>query len=48
MQDGWVEIGRDDYSRSFVRAFDIGGIVWEGEEEYPCVHEALQDKENGL
>ncbi len=27
VQDGWIEIGRDDYSRSFVRALDIGGMV---------------------
>ncbi len=41
VQDGWVEIGRDDFSRSFVRVLDIGGMVWEGENSYPTVHEAL-------
>ena len=41
VQDGWVEIGRDDFSRSFVRVLDIGGLVWEGETEYPTVHAAL-------
>jgi len=30
VQDGRVEIGRDDCSRSFVRALDIGGLAWEG------------------
>ena len=39
--DGWVEIGRDGYSKSFVRVLDIGGIVWEGEAKYPTVHAAL-------
>ncbi len=41
VQDGWVEIGRDDYSRSFVRVLDIGGMVWEGKVSYPTVHDAL-------
>src|SRR5690242_11370537 len=27
---GWVEIGHDDMSRSFIHALDIGGLVWEG------------------
>jgi len=31
---GWIEIGYDDYSRSFVRALDSGGMVWEGQETY--------------
>jgi hypothetical protein len=29
---GWIEIGSDGYSRSFVRALDEGGMVWEGAE----------------
>jgi hypothetical protein len=27
---GWIELGYDDYSRSFVRALEIRGMVWEG------------------
>jgi transposase len=27
VKDGWVEIGHTDYTRSFVRAFDEGGMV---------------------
>jgi hypothetical protein len=41
VQDGWIEIGRDDFSSSFVRVLDIGGLVWEGEASYPTVHAAL-------
>lgn len=26
---GWLELGYDDYSRSFVRALEIRGMVWE-------------------
>jgi hypothetical protein len=27
---GWIEIGYDDMRPSFVRALDIGGMIWEG------------------
>jgi len=26
---GWIEVGRDEMNRSFVRALDDGGLVWE-------------------
>jgi len=45
VRDGWIEIGRDEYSRSFIRVLDIGGLVWEGEEEYENVDEALSASE---
>ena len=45
---GWIEIGQDDMSQSFVRALDEGGIVWEGQEDYATLDAALQDLENGL
>jgi hypothetical protein len=48
VQDGWIEIGRDDYSRSFVRALDIGGMVWEGADEYASLEEALRALEAGI
>lgn len=48
VQDGWVEIGRDEYSRSFVRALDIGGMVWEGAEEYASLEETLQALDAGI
>lgn len=32
---GWIEVGYDEASRSFVRALDIGGMVWEGAPSYP-------------
>ena len=46
--DSWIEIGRDDYSRSLVRALDAGGTVWEGKEKYASVEELLQDLEAAL
>lgn len=41
-QHGWIEIGQDDDSRSFIRVLDIGGMIWEGAEEYPTLDNALQ------
>ena len=45
---GWIEIGQNDYCQSFVRALDEGGFVWEGEEEYPSFHEALEALDAGI
>ena len=45
---GWIEIGQDEYSDSFVRALDIGGLVWEGESRYGTLDEALRALEAGL
>ncbi len=48
VRDGWIEIGRDEYSRSFVRVLDSGGLIWEGEEDYETVDEALSAAEAGI
>jgi hypothetical protein len=45
---GYIEMGHDEYSRSFVRALDIGGMIWEGQEQYPSVDEALRALERAL
>jgi hypothetical protein len=45
---GWIEIGQDDMSQSFVRALDEGGTVWEGRKSYPTPDAALQDLETAL
>lgn len=45
---GWVEIGSDEFSSSMVRALDIGGMVWEGETNYPSLHEALKALDAGI
>jgi hypothetical protein len=42
---GWIEIGQDDDSQSFVRALDMGGMVWEGKPKYKSVDAALDDLE---
>ena len=48
VQDGWIEIGRDDCCTSLVRALDIGGLVWEGRSTYPTLDAALQDLEDSI
>src|SRR5262249_23684881 len=48
VQDGWVEIGSTDWSRSFLRAMDLGGLVWEGKEHYPSLEEALRALDAGI
>ena len=45
---GWIEIGQDEMSRSFIRALDDGGMVWEGRKSYPTLDAALQALEAGL
>ena len=39
---GWIELGPTEGSLSFVRALDIGGMIWEGEPTYASVDAALQ------
>jgi len=46
--EGWIEIGYDDFSRSFVRALDIGGMIWEGDEKYNSLDEAMQALDKGI
>jgi hypothetical protein len=48
VQDGWIELGRGDYSRSFVRVLDVGGLVWEGKERYETVDEALFEADEAI
>lgn len=45
VEDGWIEPGRDDYSRSYIRVLDIGALVWEGRERYETVDDALTEAE---
>ena len=48
MSYGWIEIGQDDDSQSFVRALDMGGMVWGGKSKYKTVDAALDDLEAAL
>lgn len=48
VKEGWIEIGSDDYSRSFIKVLDIGGMIWEGKHEYETVDEALAEAEAAI
>jgi hypothetical protein len=45
---GWIEIGQDEYSESFIRVLDEGGTVWEGKTKYKSLDDALNDLEAAL
>ena len=45
---GWIEIGDEIQTGSFVRALDEGGMIWEGAKRYKSVDEALQALERGI
>lgn len=40
---GWIEIGESEHINSYVRAYDLGGTVYEGKASYPNMEAALQD-----
>jgi hypothetical protein len=48
VQDGWIEIGQDDFSESFIRVLDEGGLVWESETTYKTVAEALAEADAAI
>ncbi len=45
---GWLEIGQDENSASFIRVLDDGGLVWESSKKYPSLDAALRDLEAKL
>ncbi len=47
-QHGWIEVGYDDMSRSFIRALDLGGLIWEGDATYATLDEALQAADEAI
>ncbi|MEP0949575.1 MULTISPECIES: hypothetical protein [Cyanophyceae] len=48
MKIAWIEIGQHEMISSFVRAYDFGGTVYEGEDSYLSIEAALQDLETGI
>lgn len=43
VQDGWIEMGQDEFSESFIRVLDAGGLVWESESTHKTVAAALAE-----
>ena len=48
VQNGWIEMGQDEYSDSFIRVLDEGGLVWESEKAFKTVAEALADADAAI
>ena len=47
-EEGWVEVGQDEFSTSLVRAVDGGGLAWEGKPTYPSLDDALRALDAGI
>jgi hypothetical protein len=45
---GWIEIGDDTMAGSFIRALDEGGLIWESNQRYATLDDALRDLETAL
>lgn len=45
---GKIEIGYNEDINSFVFAYDEGGTVYIGEDDYETMEDALADLENGI
>jgi len=45
---GWIEVGYDKFSRSFIRVLDEGGMLWESKPSYKSLDDALNDLEAAL
>ncbi len=48
VQDGWIEIGQNEYSASFIRVLDLGGLVWESETRHETVAAALAEADEAI
>ena len=42
---GWLEIGQDDSSPSFIKVLDAGGLVWESSKKYTSLDAVWRDLE---
>jgi hypothetical protein len=45
---GWIEIGQHEVLSAFIRAYDEGGTVYEGQDSYPTLEAALEDLDQGI
>lgn len=39
---GWIELGKDHYSNSWVRCLDTGGNIWESNKKHKTLDQALK------
>lgn len=45
---GWIEVGQDEMNRSFIRALDEGGLVWEAPSRIRSADKAFEALESAL
>lgn len=45
---GWIEVGHHEMIPAFIRAYDLGGTVYAGEDSYPSLEAAFQDLDAGI
>jgi hypothetical protein len=45
---GWIEVGSDGVSPSWVRANDEGGLIWEGGDSSQPLDDTLQELDTAL
>jgi hypothetical protein len=45
---GWIEVGHTEYARSFVRALDESGMVFESDSSYATLDAALEALDMGI
>jgi hypothetical protein len=43
-----IEIGQHEMISAFVRTYDFGGTVYEGEDSYPTLGDTLQNLDAGI
>ena len=48
VQDGWIEIGRGEYTTSKIRVLDEGGLVWEGGTRTRSIDAMLEEAEQAI
>ncbi len=48
VQDGRIEVGYNDWDDVFMRAIDLGGVVWESNQTYENLDDAFADMNAGI
>ena len=48
IEDGWIELGPTNWSRSFIRLMIADNLMWEGREHYASVERAFADAEAAI
>lgn len=45
---GWLEIGYEHHTNSFIRIIGSEDLLWQGKQSYPSLDAALEDAERNL